>query len=400
MNIVDPILFQCRLNRLTTAISAPGSAFGSVPYGVLEAYIHNVARAARKSGIVPGKIVATSIGDATLHTVFVLGLMHAGAMTLSLRGLGPVARIRPDIILTDAPGDFPGVAPVLAIDRSWLEGGGAAAPVDPHGADNDICRIILTSGSTGAPKGLAFSHRSLAERIAHYTYARGRRFAHCSRFLCDFGIATSPGFSYTMSLLSRGGTIFFLKPDPADALALQTIDLHKIQGMATSPYGLGEFLKFFEAGSAVETTFDHIICQGALMSPQLSQRVRARMCQNLYSSYGATETATVAFGPASVLEKEAGAVGYVRTGVVVEAVDGSGRILPPPHDGTLRIRADHMANGYFGDPETTKALFRDGYFYPGDVGHVTPEGILVITGQDMLERHRPPKIADAIIKPA
>jgi hypothetical protein len=40
-----------------------------------------------------------------------------------------------------------------------------------------------------------------------------------------------------MTLLSRGGTIYFLGPDPADIL--QTFELHKIQGMATSPYGLG-----------------------------------------------------------------------------------------------------------------------------------------------------------------
>ena len=72
--------------------------------------------------------------------------------------------------------------------------------------------------------------------------------------------------------------------------------------MATSPYGLGEFLKFFEGDSAFESRFDHIICQGAMLSPELSRRARVRMCKNLYSTYGATETNTVAFGPASVTE--------------------------------------------------------------------------------------------------
>ena len=169
-------------------------------------------------------------------------------------------------------------------------------------------------------------------------------------------------------------------PEPADIL--QTIDLYKIQGMATSPYGLGEFLKFFEADSAFEVTFDHIICQGAMLSRQLSQRARARMCQNLYSSYGSTETTTVAFGPASVLERVPGAVGYVQPGVVVEAIDNSENVLPPLRDGALRIRTEHMAAGYVGDPDTTTALFRNGYFYSGDVGHLTAEGFLVITGRE------------------
>ena len=380
MNVVEPVLFQCKLNPLTTAICVPGSPLGPVTYGALEAFIHNVARTALKSGIAPGNVVATFISDTALHTVFVLGLMHAGMTTLSLRGPRVPAGITVDVVLTDVPGRFAGEATVSTVDRSWLEGDGAKAPVSSHGDDNDTCRIILTSGSTGVPKGIAFSHRELATRIAHYQYSKGPRFAHCTRFFCDLGITTSPGFRYALVLLSRGGTIFFLGPEPADIL--QTLDLYKVQGMATSPHGLGEFLKFFEADSAFEIMFDHIICQGAMLSRQLSQRARTRMCQNLYSSYGSTETTTVAFGPASVLERNSGAVGYVQPGVTVEAVDASGQVLPPLRDGSLRIRSVHMVESYLGDPETTKAIFRDGYFYCGDLGHVTPEGILVITGRE------------------
>jgi acyl-CoA synthetase (AMP-forming)/AMP-acid ligase II len=380
MNVIEPIHFQCKLNPQTTAICAPGSPLGPVTYGALENYIHNVARTALKSGIVPGNVVATFIADSALHTAFVLGLMQAGATTLSLREPQVPNGITADVVLTDLPAPFAGEATVLTVDRSWLEGDGVKAPVAPQGKDNDLCRIILTSGSTGVPKGMAFSHSNLAARIAHYQYSKGPRFAHCSRFFCDLGISTSPGFRYAMVLLSRGGTIFFMGPD--HAYILQTIDLYKIQGMATTPHGLGEFLKFFEADSAFETTFDHIVCQGAMLPRQLSQRARTRMCQNLYSSYGSTETTTVAFGPASVLEHIPGAVGYVQPGAIVQAVDGSGEVLPLSRDGALRIRSGHMIEGYVGDPETTRAVFRDGYFYSGDIGHVTPEGILVITGRE------------------
>jgi long-chain acyl-CoA synthetase len=379
MNIVEPILFQCKLNPITAAVCVPGSPMGPIPYSRLEAFIHNVARNSLKSGIGPGKIVATYISDAAFHITITLGLMHAGAITLSLRGPSPIAGITPDIVLTDRPAGFP-AGRVVPVDPSWLEGDGAATPVRAKGGDDDLCRIILTSGSTGVAKGVAFSHRVTGARNAHYMYSKGPRPAHCARFFCDLGISTSPGFSYAMSILSRGGTVFFLGSDPTDIL--QTIDLHQIEGMATTPYGLGEFLKFFEADHAFETSFDHIICQGAMMSPQLSQRARARMCQNLYSSYGSTETSTVAFGPASVLERIPGSVGFVQPGVIIEAVNGLGEIMPSLHDGLLRIRNAHMGNGYVGDPEASAKVFRDGYFYTGDVGHVTPEGILVITGRE------------------
>jgi len=382
MNLVEPILFQAKLNPMALAICVPGSKLESVSYGELERFMYNVARNALKSGLGPGNLAAIYVSDTILHTAIVLGLMYVNVATLSLREPKGVSGIAPDFVLTDVPGRFSGKATVVAVDQSWLEGD--VLPLDesqrPTAKDNDICRIILTSGSTGVSKGIAFSHRMLAERVAHYSYSKGSRFAHCSRFFCDLGISTSPGFRYAITLLSRGGAIFFLGPEPADIL--QTIDLYTIQGMATSPYGLGEFLKFFEADRAFQVTFDHIICQGAMLSRELSNRARARMCQNLYSSYGSTETTTVAFGPASVLERVPGAVGYIQPGVIVEAVDKTGMTLPPLRDGSLRIRSAHMVTGYVGDPEATQTFFRDGCFYSGDIGHLTPDGLLVITGRE------------------
>jgi long-chain acyl-CoA synthetase len=183
-----------------------------------------------------------------------------------------------------------------------------------------------------------------------------------------------------MALLGRGGTIYFHGPEPADML--QTIMLHQIRGMGTSPYSLGEFVKFFEADSAFDTTFDHVICQGAMLSRELSRRARARLCENLYVSYGSTETSTIAFGPASVVERVAGAVGFIQPGVRVEAVDRTGKVLPAGTDGSLRVRTDKMAHGYVGEEEATSLFFRDGCFYTGDIGHVTEAGLLVITGRE------------------
>ena len=382
MNIVEPILFHSKLSPLATAICVPGSRLNTVNYGQLGRFVHNVARNALKSGVAPGDIVAIYVSDPILHISLILGLMHAGAVSMSLRDPNAVSGISPSLILTDAPARFSGAGTVLGLDYSWIDGDGQPTEQTQKsvGGGDDLCRIILTSGSTGVAKGVAFSHRLLSERIASYAYSKGARFARSSRLFSDLGISSSPGFRYAMAMLGRGGTVFFLGEDPSDIL--QTIDLHKIEGMATSPYGLGEFLKFFEADPGFDVNFEYIVCQGAMLSRELSVRARARMCQNLYSSYGATETATVALGHASVLEAAPGAVGYVQPGVLVEAIDKSGNVLPPLRDGLLRIRTPNMASGYFGDPETSRTYFRDGYFYSGDIGHTTPDGLLVITGRE------------------
>jgi acyl-CoA synthetase (AMP-forming)/AMP-acid ligase II len=381
MNIVEPILFQCKLNPLTPAICAPGSEVSSVNYGTLERLIHNVAQNALRSGIAPRQVVAVYVRDTILHASLVFGLMRLGAVTVSLRAAKVPPGIKVDVILTDDPQRFTDDVTILGVDHAWLAGDGTPpdyARLYP-GNEDDICRIILTSGSTGEAKGIAFSHKTLIARIAHGTYSKGPRHAHCSRFFCDLSIGTSPGFRYALALLSRGATIYFLGDDPSDIL--QALDLNEIQGMATSPYGLGEFLKYFEGDSAFETRFDHIICQGAMLSPELSRRARVRMCKSLYSTYGATETNTVAFGPASVTEAVPGAVGFVLPSVTVEALDPAGTTLPIGRDGEIRIRSPQMVTEYVGDPEGSRTFFRDGYFYSGDIGHLTTEGLLVITGR-------------------
>ena len=95
MNIVEPVLFQCKLNPFAMAICVPGSKQGSVNYGTFERFIRNSALRAIKSGIVPGSIVATYINDSILHTSLTLGLMYIGAATLSLKGPRPVAGDQP-----------------------------------------------------------------------------------------------------------------------------------------------------------------------------------------------------------------------------------------------------------------------------------------------------------------
>jgi len=381
MNIVEPILYQCKLNPLTLAISAPGSAVDGVNYATLEKLIHNAALAALKSGIAPRQVVGVFVRDTILHAALIFGLMRSGAVTMSLRSPRLPDGIVADAIFTDMPQQFSDNTTVVKVDYEWLAGDGQApdyARIDP-GNEDDICRIILTSGSTGDAKGIAFSHKMLADRVATHAYSKGTRFAHCPRLFCDLGLATSPGFQYCLALLSRGGATTFLGDDPSDIL--QAVDLHQIKGMATSPYGLGEFLKFYESDGAFEVTFDHIICQGAMLSRELSRRARMRMCQNVYSTYGATETTTVALGPASMIEAVPGAVGYVLPGVAIEAVDDADQALPLGQDGHLRMRSHNMATGYYGDAETSRELFRNGWFYSGDIGHLTPEGMLVISGR-------------------
>jgi acyl-CoA synthetase (AMP-forming)/AMP-acid ligase II len=60
--------------------------------------------------------------------------------------------------------------------------------------------------------------------------------------------------------------------------------------------------------------------------------------------------------------------GTLWPGVTVEIVDEQGIPSPYGQPGAIRIATDSMVDGYLDDPETTARMFRDGWFYPGDVG--------------------------------
>jgi acyl-coenzyme A synthetase/AMP-(fatty) acid ligase len=125
-----------------------------------------------------------------------------------------------------------------------------------------------------------------------------------------------------------------------------------------------------------------ILSAGSLLSPQLSDRVRARMCPNVVSLYGSTEASMIAVASAHVLAPIPGAVGHVLPDVTVQIVGDSGKVLPPGTEGTVRICSRYSPGEYVGIPAEEASAFAEEWFYPGDIGRVTPDNLLVITGRD------------------
>ena len=76
------------------------------------------------------------------------------------------------------------------------------------------------------------------------------------------------------------------------------------------------------------------------------------------------------------------AVGFVTPGVTVQIVDQSGTILPAGQEGHVRVMSEYAVDRYFRNPKASAGVFRDGWFYPGDLGQFTSEGLLVITGRE------------------
>ena len=89
----------------------------------------------------------------------------------------------------------------------------------------------------------------------------------------------------------------------------------------------------------------------------------------------------VSSAPAHALTGVAGAVGYIAPDVPVRVVDDNGTIFQPGREGSVLVRTPVSVHGYFEELAETETPFRDGYFDTGDIGYVTPEKMLVITGR-------------------
>jgi acyl-coenzyme A synthetase/AMP-(fatty) acid ligase len=163
----------------------------------------------------------------------------------------------------------------------------------------------------------------VAERAVRFDYVAGNLLR--LRACIGLGLATSLGYLHLIYALTRGGMAVLAGDSPSDAM--NACEFYQARYWIGAPGGLAGMLAFYEESNARRSPFCGMLCAGSLLSKRLSERVRARMCANLVSLYGATEVSMVATAPAHLTAGIAGAVGHPVPGVTVEAVDEGGSRL-------------------------------------------------------------------------
>jgi acyl-CoA synthetase (AMP-forming)/AMP-acid ligase II len=379
MNVVDPILFQAKYQPEAPALCAQG--VDVVSYARLVAQMNNVARRALAGGLKRGSVAALSIEQPMLHAAVILGLTQAGIIPVSVAMYKPPAGLQIDAVLSNTKYPFAPAARHLSVDHSWLMGDGAPIerPRQPRSDSDDICRIVLTSGTAGDPKAVALSHTMVTARNARFEYVLGNRFPTFSRVYLHMGLAAALGYQFLIYLLGRGGTVFFRGEDIENTL--RAFEVFRIQGMLATPTTLSELLKLCDRHPAIDVHLDTIVSGGSLLPRALVERIRPRLCAHLVTGYGSTETAISATAPAHRIAPIEGAAGYVTPGMRFEIVDEADRPVPAGSEGIVRIASEFAVDRYIDDPIESAQVFRDGWFYPGDIGALTPDNLLIISGR-------------------
>ena len=120
---------------------------------------------------------------------------------------------------------------------------------------------------------------------------------------------------------------------------------------------------------------------GAPLEKEVCKGFHHRYGQYIRQLYGSTETGSVTINLDEDIENTLDSVGRAMPPAEASVFDESDHQVLPGETGAMGIRGPAMAKGYEGLPEQTASSFRNGFFFPGDIGRFDHEGRLYITGR-------------------
>ncbi len=235
--------------------------------------------------------------------------------------------------------------------------------------------VVLGSGSTGKRKLLPISHAQQLNRMKQtqeiFSIETNDRLAVTASL--DTQIANTM-FS---SALYSGASFAFM--DNKDKSLEKISNHYQVNILFTVPFKLHPLINTLETNKPLP--FKALIVSTAIVTDSLRQYILSNITNNLYITYGASEVHQISVLKPSDINKTDASVGYVNWGSELEIVDRNNIVLPVNVAGLIRIKTIGMIHAYLNDDEATKKAFRDGWFYPGDIGKFTEDGQLIYLGR-------------------
>ncbi|MFJ8658258.1 class I adenylate-forming enzyme family protein [Streptomyces sp. NPDC093795] len=252
-----------------------------------------------------------------------------------------------------------------------LPDGDPAVLPPPPASGTDVRWIYWTSGTTSDPKGVLHTDRSLL--------AGGSCLAHALRLTADdvgsmaFPYAHIAGPDYTVMLLLYGfpAVMFeqFALPDALDEYRRHGVT---VAGGSTAFYAMFLAEQRRQPEEPVIPTLRLLAGGGAPKPPEIYHAVRKELGCQLTHGYGMTEVPMITMGdPDDTPENLATTEGRPPAGMEIR-ITGAGEV---------RLRGEAVCRGYLDPAQTAAAFDEDGFLVTGDVGHLTPDGHLVLTGR-------------------
>jgi fatty-acyl-CoA synthase len=252
--------------------------------------------------------------------------------------------------------------------------GGRELPVPPESGRY----IILTSGTTGTPKGAQRGSPEGLMPLASFLSKIPRR--RRETVVISAPLFHSWGFSHFVLGLPLGATMVLRRRfDPEDALA--TVAQHRARTLVVVPVMMQRMLELPEQAkrrydvSSLEVT----AASGSALPGELATRWMDEFGDNLFNLYGSTEVAWATIATPEDMRAAPGTAGRMPRGTVIRIVDEEGRDQPEGETGRIFVGNGMAFEGYTGGGDKERL---DELVSSGDVGHFDSEGRLFIDGRD------------------
>ncbi|MFF9865292.1 4-coumarate--CoA ligase family protein [Streptomyces sp. NPDC013953] len=376
----------------------------TVTYTQLDTYHRRIAGALAGSGLRKGDVLALHSPNTVLYPAVFYAATRAGAAVTTVHPLSTAEEFAKQLrdssarwIVTVSPllevarraaELVGGVREIFVCDqadghRSILDMLGPAAPgpavtIDP---DEDVAALPYSSGTTGVPKGVMLTHRSIATNLAQLEplirMGPGDRILAVLPFFHIYGLT-----ALMNAPLRLGATVVVLPRFELDQF-LGAIEKHRINGLFVAPPIVLALAKHPAVARYDLSSLEYIVSAAAPLDAHLARACSARLgLPPVRQAYGMTELSPgTHVVPLSAEDPPAGTVGKLLPGTDMRIVslDQPGKDLGVGEEGEILIRGPQMMKGYLGRPSETAAMIDpDGWLHTGDIGYTDADGWLFV----------------------
>jgi len=350
-----------------------------------------LAASLRQKGIGQSSTVGVCLGDNMGHLISLHALAFLGAIILPMDIRWKTSeknrvlfKFNATFVITESELDITSDIEVVRISIDEKHSWDGLEPLKtPIQAESLPLILSLSSGTTGAPNGPLITHENMICRFEGHRASLG--FCQHDRFVLATPLYFGGGRGFSMSYLHAGGTVILCPPPMSITELAVTIADREGDVLFLVPTQIRQLLMESTRTRKHLTSLRLLISSGAPLHPHERTEVRKRICSNYCNYYSSTEGGGISVQRANDDELHVESVGKAVYQVEIEIVDREHQCVEEGGMGLIRYRGPGVAKEYFHSDNRERelgAFFRDGWFYPGDLGSLNTDGYLFLHGRE------------------